>query len=244
MVDLRRQGIVADEILHGPLQDHEGDTPIAEIPDAIALLGLQLEHLRIEFGAAVDVAAAQGDVVDITLLLPVILGENVLRLARIALGEIEDDHIGIMGAHRRIGPLGRPHHPLQRGVEGLHALQGELHALHLEAEVIEAAAPTLATGDVVEADLPIAHGHGAGGARIAGALHAEQRHVEAGVRGVEIAGDRDVIDFGEHAFRPRVQSCRPHSPSPPHGQDGASWLAGPPSCMTARHHRQRGRPPT
>src|SRR6516165_11766134 len=112
-----------------------------------------------------------------------ILREDVLRLSRIALSEIVDDHVMIGCAPRGVGTNRRPLHRRKIWIEFLHPFERERDAFNLESEVVQPATPAIAKRDVVEADLTIADRRRTSGALCVRGLHSEERLIEPGVGG-------------------------------------------------------------
>ena len=78
--------------------------------------------------------------------------------------------------------------------------------LDLDAEMIEPGGTAGAARIDVEADIAVAHGHGAAGAGLVGGLHAEHGLVELRELRVVFADDGDVIDLGKHAELPQMNA--------------------------------------
>src|SRR5579875_2272666 len=172
----------------------------------------QVEHLGIETRATLRVADADRQMIEGPALLPFALGIAVLLHADPALRQIEDVHLGIVGAVGRERPPRRPLDGLDRRIEAGDLFEDALEVVDLDPEVIDTAARTLVPDVVVEAEIAVLEDDRAGRPRFARRTQAEERFVELSVDRVDVAADRDVIDARGHrsecpSFQRRPSAC-------------------------------------
>src|SRR5258708_15438859 len=99
-----------------PRHDRKRDAAIGQIVAwrlALAVDVLELEHVAIEFGAGFRIGRADGELVDVTVLMPALLrnlGIDLLARVVLLLRQVEDVAVGIMSAIGGEGPRRRTLH--------------------------------------------------------------------------------------------------------------------------------------
>jgi hypothetical protein len=139
--------------------------------------------------------------------VPLVLAAVVLQIDAAAIGhlllrEVEDVAVRVVGGDAGEGPRARPLHPVGVWILAAHAVEHRIDVLHLDAEMVEAGGPAGLARIDVEPDIAVAHRDGPVDLALGGALHAEQRFIEARQQGIFLADDGDVIDLGEHGRYP------------------------------------------
>src|SRR5258706_11475106 len=139
---------------------------------------------------------ANGDVADGARLRALALDIHRRAVLHVALGDVEEVAGGIVRGDSGERACARALDEMDTMLREARA--GFLGIVDLEAEMVEAGgAARLARVDV-EADIAVAHGDRALGARVGRRLHAKNGLVESAQQRVLVAHDGDVLELGGH----------------------------------------------
>ena len=190
-----------------PRHDHQRDVAVGQIMIlvACALVGRrQLEHVAVELGHGRGVHRAERDVMNMARIgVAVVLDVDRRAVRHVLLRNVEHVAVGIVRRDAGEGAGRGALQPFHLRVALAHPLVDGLCVLHLDAEMIEARRAARAARVDVQANVSVAHRHGARGARARRRAHAEHSLVELGELGVVFADDGDVVDLREsHDFPP------------------------------------------
>src|SRR5579875_3750632 len=157
VIDPRPDRVLSDVIGHLPRHEQQRHAAVRYVIIVVsgAAFEPQVEHLGVETRATLRVADADP-----------------------ALRQIEDVHLGIVGAVGRERPPRRPLDGLDRRIEAGDLLEDALEVVDLDPEVIDTAARTLVPDVVVEAEIAVLEDDRAGRPRFARRTQAEERFVE------------------------------------------------------------------